>query len=124
MFMPNHPMQTGGCSLGDNSPVWAELQLLDENLSETVRTIFISDMQCDGDQCSVACNPFYPPCTERHDSPCDDAEAYELVGILRVTDRQGRRELSLEEIDVSASRRLAEGRWLAITAGDVTYNFP
>jgi hypothetical protein len=124
-FVPYHPMMRGGCIPGDSPSIGGELELVDEGSSDPVFTLSISDLQCEGHQCAVECRPFSPGCTKRHDELfCEDIEAFEFVGTLRVDGQPDNKELILEDLDLSASRRSVDGEWGPIPTGEFQYGFP
>jgi hypothetical protein len=71
--------------------------------------------------CSVVCKPFAPTDTWGR---IGFAEVFEFVGVLRVDAQESQVVLILEDIDLQASRRMADGEWKAIQTGDFTYVFP
>jgi len=70
--------------------------------------IWVSDLDCHGDECSITCSPIQPK--------TDDV--YEFVGRLAVT-YQGAEpaELQLTEMDISSSSQLVDGVWVPIPTG-------
>jgi hypothetical protein len=131
-FIPYHPLQVGGCSpdqdIVESSHIVGMLDLYDgEPFSSTQRvTVATSDLQCEGDICSLVCWPFAPTCEGTFCSPDGyvDIEAFEFVGTLRVDGQPGSEELLLEDLDLDSSRRLADGEWGPIPTGDYIYMFP
>jgi hypothetical protein len=127
-FIPRHPMQTGGCSLDrdfvKSTHIVAKLALVDGDSPDPDQRILISDssLQCEGNVCGIVCRPFAPSDTWGRVNP--DAEVFEFVGVLRVDTREGQRVLILEEIDLQASRRMAEDEWGPIPTGSFSYVFP
>jgi hypothetical protein len=51
-------------------------------------------------------------------------EVFEFVGVLTVDAEGSEVVLILEDIDLQASRRMADGEWRPIPTGDFTYIFP
>jgi hypothetical protein len=124
-FTPFHPQMRGGCLPGgNNARIGGKLELLDVGSPDPAPRLSVPDLRCQGDQCVVECRPFAAPCTEYHDSPCDNAQAFELVGTLRVDKQQAEVELSLDNLDLSASRRSAGDRWESIPTGVFKTQFP
>jgi hypothetical protein len=78
---------------------------------------------CGDDVCSVVCKPFAPSAQATWGGT-ETVEAFEFVGTLRVDTQGSEVELILEDIDLQASRRLADGEWGPIPTGDFTYVFP
>jgi len=73
--------------------------------------ISVPQLFCRGDECQMTCTPFDPTL----------AEAFELVGTLKVVSRDGsREELRLEDLDLEASRQLVDGEWVSIETGSFT----
>jgi hypothetical protein len=120
-------MQVGGCSLDpnvvDSSHIVGELALLDEDSPDPKHRLSISEssLQCEGTVCSVVCKPFAPTDTWGR---VDSVEVFEFVGMLRVDGQGSKTALILEDIDLQASRRMADGEWRPIPTGDFTYLFP
>jgi hypothetical protein len=124
-FVPYHPMQKGGCPPAPyHEDIGGELDLVDEGSPDLFK-LSIGDLLCEGSLCAVACSPFSPGHTARHDEgPCEEIEAFEFVGVLRVDRGQGEVELTLEDLDLNASRRLVDGEWGPIPTGVFEYWFP
>jgi hypothetical protein len=127
-LFPYHPLQIGGCipsSEGESrSRIVGKLFLLAQDSEDSKRKLLISEssLQCEGDVCEVVCKPFAPSAHAAWGST-DPIEAFEFVGTLRILD-QSEAPLSLEDIDLRASRRLVDGEWGPIPLGEFTYNFP
>jgi hypothetical protein len=126
---PYHPLQIGGCVVDaegeTKSRITGELRILDQDSLDPDRALLISEssLQCEGDVCSVVCKPFAP---SRHAAwgATDPIEAFEFVGILRVLRQADAVTLILDELDLAASRRLADGEWGPVPTGEFTYLFP
>lgn len=128
-LIPYHPMQVGGCipsTEGEIRPrIVGRLVLLDQDSHDSKHRISISEssLQCEGDVCSVVCKPFAPSAQATWGG-IETVEAFEFVGTLRVDAQGSKVVLILEDIDLQASRRLADGEWGPIPTGDFTYIFP
>ena len=128
-LLPHHPMQVGGCipEPGDEGlpRIVGKLALLDEDAQDAAHRLSISEssLQCEGDVCSVVCRPFAPSAAAVWGS-AETIEAFEFVGTLRVRAQGSDVALILDDIDLRASRRLADGEWGPIPTEDFTYSFP
>ena len=126
-FEPYHPLQVGGCSLDEKvvnrSHIVGKLDLLDEDPPDPKHRLSISEssLQCEGNVCGAVCKPFAPSDTWGR---IGAVEVFEFVGVLRVDAQGSEVVLILEDIDLQASRRMAEGKWGPIPTGVFSYNFP
>jgi hypothetical protein len=122
-------MQVGGCNPsveGETRPrIIGELTIRDLDSQDPENAILISgsDLQCEGDVCSVVCKPFAPS-AQAIWGGTETIEAFEFVGTLRVRPQGNIVRLILDDIDLEASRRLADGKWGVIPTGEFTYVFP
>jgi hypothetical protein len=122
-------MQVGGCipeTEGVALPrIVGELALLDQDSQDSEHRLSISesDLQCEGNVCRVVCRPFAPS-AQAIWGGTETIQAFEFVGTLRVRAQGIKVTLVLDDIDLQASRRLADGEWGPIPTGDFTYNFP
>jgi len=128
-LLPHHPMQVGGCIPKTEGVVLprivGELALLDQDSQDSEHRLLISesDLQCEGNVCRVVCRPFAPSAHAAWGGT-ETVQAFEFVGTLRVYAQESGVALVLDDIDLRASRRLADGEWGPIPTGDFTYNFP
>lgn len=126
---PYHPLQVGGCiptAEGETRPrVVGELAIRDEGSHDPKNALLISEssLHCEGDVCSVVCTPFAPS-AQAIWGGAETIDAFEFVGTLRVRPLENGVALILEDIDLRASRRRADGKWEAIPPGEFTYVFP
>ena len=126
-FFPRHPMQTGGCSPDQDfvksTHFVGQLALLDQDSPDPKHRLSISEssLQCEGTVCSIVCTPFGPTDTWGR---IGVVEVFEFVGVLRVDGLGSKTMLTLEDIDLQASRRMTDGEWGPIQTGDFTYVFP
>ncbi len=100
------------CNLTDGS-----LRLVSENPTRVnidcaiVDLIEIDIPDCQGDECSFTCTPFYP----------GDIEAFEFTGQLTVSYVRGHPcGLRLINVDLSASQQYVNGNWEPIPTGTFT----
>jgi hypothetical protein len=100
-----------------------KLALVDADSPDPKQRLFISEssLHCEGNLCSVVCEPFAPSDTWGR---IGAVEVFEFVGVLRVDTRGSTVVLILEEIDLQASRRMGDGEWGPIPTGSFTYAFP
>jgi predicted small lipoprotein YifL len=126
-FEPYHPLQVGGCRLDEGvvnkSHIVGKLDLLDEDSPDPKHRLSISgsSLQCEGNLCSAVCKPFAPLDTWGR---IGVVEVFEFVGVLRVETQGSEVELILEDLDLPASRRMAEEKWGPIPTGVFSYYFP
>ena len=94
---------------------WGRLVLLDEEFKPADSSRFFSlprvsisesDLRCSGDECSMTCSPFDPR----------TAKEFEFVGTLSVVDSH----LTLENLDLQASRQRIDEVWTPIETGQFT----
>jgi hypothetical protein len=123
----------GGCSPdpnpASNPSITADLELSDEIAPDAEPRLVVaeSSFRCEGNTSSIACKPLESVSGGMPESGGPEhknIEAFELVGMLRVVDQQGDVIPTLEDIDLDASRRLADGKWEAIPTGVFRYVFP
>jgi len=93
------------------------LRLVSENPTRVnidcaiVDLIEIDIPDCQGDECSLTCTPFYP----------GDIEAFEFTGQLKVSYVRGHPcGLQLNNVDLSASQQYINGAWEPIPTGTFT----
>jgi hypothetical protein len=122
-------MQVGGCipnAEGVELPrIVGELALLDRDAPDPEYALLIaeSSLQCEGHVCKVVCKPFAPSAHAAWGST-ETITAFQFVGTLRVRAQQSEVALTMDDIDLRASRRLADGEWGPIPAGEFSYHFP
>jgi len=93
------------------------LRLVSENPTRVnidcaiVDLIEIDVPDCQGDECSLTCTPFYP----------GDTETFEFTGQLKVSYVRGHPcSLQLINVDLSASQQYVNGNWEQIPTGTFT----
>ena len=122
-----HPMQIGGCSLdpNGNSPVEARAMLVNESPNDLSQRILIDDASflCTGNTCQINCTPFEPP-PDLWGTTDPELPLFEFAGVLTRAPEGSETSLIFAEIDVSASRRLRDGRWQPLSSGEFSYMFP
>jgi hypothetical protein len=126
-FIPHHPLQVGGCIPNPDVPlrpyISGKLALLDEDSPDPEHTILISEssLQCKGNTCHIVCRPFGPSDTW---GSIGVVEVFEFVGVLRVDAQGSNVVLTLEDLNLRASRRMTDGKWGPIETGEFSYFFP
>jgi hypothetical protein len=113
----------------ENDVVVGTMFLLpEEDTSKQGIAISESSLSCEGGHCLISCAPFDPGnmsyCGAQREYSTPLLIPYEMVGTLRVHQTDGKRQLILEDIKLSESRRLLNETWERIPTGTIEYGCP